>query len=311
MANQSIAFIKGILLSVLMGGLASCETIESFTSSLNTASEGTATSSPEASVASNGAATEVVGQDVTCETPNYLGEITWQNEEARITFGRKPDETNLNEATPVSTLSNSDGSTTYGYQGEFTLYMRAYPDGNCLLQALSSEGTVTVEEFGRTSFANQVSNQTPNPSIAQLSNLPADAANAAELPQPEESASIAAAPNPANVPASVPANVQPEFPQAGVTMSCPGNIKNSVDFTAYFAGEAGFNRVVFRPRDSKIAVVSNLSYHGKNQQGQDTWQGKANEVANIMLVHRSATPPQPGDQVAVDYDGLLGEAICQ
>lgn len=313
-----IGLIRGLLLGVLTFGLASCELLDSLTSTSETSP--TATTSPDAEAGSpqadtNGSTKASIGQNVTCETANYRGEITWDGEEPRITFGRKPNDTNLDAATPVSVLSNADGSTTYGYQGDLTVYIRAYPDGSCLLQALNNQGAITVEEFGRTGFTERVSvqatnsatnpaaNPAANPSIAQLSNTQPSNSPGAEQP-------VAPLSNPANA-AELPESIAPASNQANAAMTCPGTIKNSVDFTAYFAREAGFNRVVFRPRESKIAVVSNLSYNGKNDQGQDTWRGKANEVSDVTLIHLSATVPQPGNQISVDYDGLLGQATCQ
>lgn len=307
MANVSIALFRGLgglLLSGLVGGLISCEALNSLTSEGE--SSPTATASAEASASpSPGSTKAVAGQNVSCNTPNYSGEITWEGEEARMTFGRKPNEMNVNEASPVTILSNTDGSTTYGHQGgEITVYLRAYANGSCLLQALSSQGAVTVEEFGRTGFVDQVSvnqvsvnqvSSSSNPTIAQSPASPASA--------------------PAIVSLSSPANAaeQPieQSKPAGTLLSCVGTIKDSVDFTAYFAPDAGFNRLVFRPRDAKVVAVSALSYSGKNSQGQDTWQGKANEVAEVRLVHLANSVPQRGDQISVDYDGLLGQAVCQ
>ena len=304
-----IVLIKGLLLGALTVGLASCELLDSLTA--NSESSPSATTSSEAGAASpqadsNGSTKASIGQEVTCETANYLGKITWEGEEPQITFGRKPNETTLDAVGPVSILSNADGSTTYGYHQDLTVYMRAYSNGTCLLQALSNQGATTVEEFGRTGFTervSQASDQAAKSSIAQSPNAPTS--NSAAAGQ-----SVASLSNPANA-AELPESIAPAPNQGGVTMTCPGNIKNSVDFTAYFAREAGFNRVVFRPRESKIAVVSNLSYNGKNGQGQDTWRGKANEVSDVTLIHLSAAVPQPGDQVSVDYDGLLGQATCQ
>lgn len=302
MANVSIALIRGLgglLLSVLAGGLVSCEAFNSLTSEGE--SSPTATASAEASASpSPGSTKAVAGQNVSCNTPNYSGEITWEGEEARMTFGRKPNQTNVNEASPVTILSNTDGSTTYGHQGdEITVYLRAYANGSCLLQALSSQGAVTVEEFGRTGFVDQVSvnqvSSTRNPTIAQPPTSPAPAPAIVSLASPANAAE------------------QPieQSKPAGTLLSCVGTIKDSVDFTAYFAPDAGFNRLVFRPRDAKVVAVSALSYSGKNSQGQDTWQGKANEVAEVTLVHLANSIPQRGDQISVDYDGLLGQAVCQ
>jgi hypothetical protein len=236
------------------------------------------------------------GQNIACDAPNYLGEVTWEDEQARMTFGKKPNEFNLRDASPVAILSNDDGSTTYGYPGgEITVYLRAYPNGSCLLQSLSPQGQVTVEETGRTRIDEPVSFGSASDQSLVQSSSPVAPIPVVPLANP-----VSAAEQPL---------AQAQAPD--VSLSCSGTIKDSVDFTAYFVSQAGFNRVIFRPRESKVAVVSALSYGGKNDQGQDTWHGKANEVAKVTLVNLSDSIPQRGAEISVDYDGLAGQAVCQ
>lgn len=322
MFNRPIGLIKILLLSGMAAGLVSCEALKSLRSEI--ASSPADTASSPADAASSGTANDagstkaIVGQTVSCDTPNYTGKITWEGDSPRITFGKKPNQTALNTASPVALLSNADGSTTYGYQGETTVYLRAYGDGRCLLQSLNGNGSVTVEEFGRTSFVNQVSvspgSSSPTSSSPTSSSPVSASPGSNTLTAEQPIASPASPTNPAPaVPLSNPANAaeQPVGQPAGALLSCPGTIKDTVDFTAYFAPEAGFNRVVFRPRESKVVAVSVLSYSGKNGQGQDTWHGKANQVAAVTLVHLATAVPQRGDRISVDYDGLLGQGVCQ
>jgi hypothetical protein len=69
-----------------------------------------------------------------------------------MTFREKPDTTTLDQVTPVAIVSNPDGSTTYGHQQDATTYVRIYPNGSCLVQAIDGQGVATAEEFGRVGF---------------------------------------------------------------------------------------------------------------------------------------------------------------
>ncbi|MBD2092507.1 hypothetical protein H6F67_21905 [Microcoleus sp. FACHB-1515] len=105
---------------------------------------------------------------------------------------------------------------------------------------------------------------------------------------------------------------QPVEPNLGtLSLTCRGTIQNSVDFTAFYTREGGFNRVEFRPRTSTNVLTSNLRYSGKNTRGQGIWRGAVAAAADVVLVHLSDRPVQSGDQVSIGYDGRWGRATCR
>ncbi|MEO0406238.1 MAG: hypothetical protein AAF289_02695 [Cyanobacteria bacterium P01_A01_bin.135] len=90
------------------------------------------------------------GKDVLCSTPSQTGQITWQEGEPRLSMTRKPNQPVLNQASPVAIQRNDDSSVTYGFLQNPTAYIKTFPDGNCMVQILDAQGSVTVEEYGRT-----------------------------------------------------------------------------------------------------------------------------------------------------------------
>lgn len=101
--------------------------------------------------------------------------------------------------------------------------------------------------------------------------------------------------------------------QDNLQMTCTGSIGvNDINFTVFFTREAGFSRVEFRRRSNgQLIAESFLSYDRKNAKGQAIWRGSVNDAANVILVHLSTGPGQPGDQVSVSYDGQWGRGTCR
>lgn len=217
---------------------------------------------------------------ITCETRSYLADITWQQGQGKMTVLRKPSETLLNNGQGVTLTANPDGSTTYAHQGDGIFYARVYPNDTCLVQAVARTGSVTLEESGRVrSSSGGLSAPSPSPTPAISPARP------------------------------LPAPVEPN--QDNLSMQCPGTIQDAVDFTAYFTREAGFSRVELRPRTSNQPLTANLSYAGKNAEGQSIWRGGVAQMADVTLVHMSSAPAKAGDQVSVGYDGRWGRASCR
>lgn len=93
----------------------------------------------------------VQGKDVLCSTPSQTAQVTWQDGEPILSVTRKPNQPVLNQASPVAIQRNDDSSVTYGFLQNPTAYVKTFPDGNCMVQLLDAQGSVTVEEYGRTS----------------------------------------------------------------------------------------------------------------------------------------------------------------
>lgn len=206
-------------------------------------------------------------EQFSCVTPNYFAEISWEQDQPRMSFGRANSAADLRNAS-VAIVGNADGSKTYGSSAEATFYTRVFSDQSCLLQSLDSQQNIIVEEYGRVGAVRQNMNNSA-------------------------------------------ANTTQELNQDNLAMTCFGTIQNSVDFTAYRSGEAGFHRVDLKPQTANATLTASLSYDGKNAQGQGIWRGNVNQMADITLVHLSASPSQKGDEVSVGYDGRWGQATCQ
>lgn len=104
------------------------------------------TAPPEEPQADNN---QVLGSDVTCDSPSHFAKITWHQGLPYMTFALKPDALSLDNAPATATI-NPDVSLTYGVQGESDFFVRIYPNRSCFVQVLDSAGTVTLEENGRT-----------------------------------------------------------------------------------------------------------------------------------------------------------------
>lgn len=231
----------------------------------------------------SGQGAAVPAQPASCETANYFAEIVWEGGQPLMTFTRKPNTSSLNRA-PATRTVNADGSVTFAAGRESTFYARIFPNGTCFLQAVGSNGVVSLEENGRIPGSTQPS---PSP-IPPNQNRP-----------------------PAVVPPGPPTRPPVEEPnQDNLSMTCPGNIQGSVDFTAYFTRESGFSRIDLRPPAGNV-ITANLSYSGKNQEGQSIWRGSVAGMADVTLVHLSTAPARRGDQVSVGYDNRWGRGTCR
>ena len=111
-------------------------------------------------------------------------------------------------------------------------------------------------------------------------------------------------------PTQSPAPIAEEPNHDDLSMTCSGNIQNSVDFTVYYTREAGFSRIDLTPPAGQT-LTSTLSYDGINEDGHGIWRGAVAQMANVVLVHLSTEAPQRGDDVSVGYDGRWGRATCQ
>ncbi|WAL61456.1 hypothetical protein [Thermocoleostomius sinensis] len=153
------ALVQGCLVGLMGGLLVGCEFLNRDLLSQNSTTNAPATDSTETSPGAEtanstpgNASTQTAGKNVACDTPSHFAEVTWQDGGPSMTYVDKPDRTNFSQVTPVAIVSNADGSTTYGYAGDSTTYVRIYPNGSCLVQTIDAQGTVTVEEFGRVGF---------------------------------------------------------------------------------------------------------------------------------------------------------------
>ncbi|HIK57398.1 MAG TPA: hypothetical protein IGS37_19815 [Synechococcales cyanobacterium M55_K2018_004] len=283
-----------------------------------------------------------VGQPTRCETATHFADITWQNNQPRMTFSRKGANPILRDATPVKRTPNPDGSITYGFTGEETFYARIYLDNTCFLQILGSNNTLMFEESGvfqipgRPPAAVQPTPQ-PTPPRAgfnegyqrgyqvgfqtgqthRRNNLgsnaeaayPGSVGSSPEFNQGFRQGFIVGFNNGYQ---SVAENISPQEPnQDKLTMQCSGSIQDRVDFTAYFTRELGFSRIDLRPINPGDTLTTNLSYSGQNDQGQSIWRGSVADMADVTLVHLSSAPAQRGDQISVGYDNSWGRATCQ
>lgn len=242
----------------------------------------TAVNPPPIAPASPDPGAAAIAQPASCETANYFAEIVWEGGQPLMTFTRKPNTASLNRA-PATRTVNTDSSVTFSAGRESTFYARIFPDGTCFLQVVGSNGAVSLEENGRIRGSAPAS---PSP----------------------------ISPGPVNPPV-VPPGPSPRPPvqepnQDSLSMTCPGNIQGSVDFTAYFTRESGFSRIDLRPPAGNV-ITTNLSYNGKNQEGQSIWRGSVAGMADVTLVHLSTAPARRGDQVSVGYDGRWGRGTCR
>lgn len=241
------------------------------------ASQTSATSDANASsplMAGTAQNTGFTGQDLACDASEHFTEIIWQEGQPRMTFAKKPDETTLNEAYPVTIATNADGSRTYGYKTDITVYSRFYLDGSCLIQTLDSQGNSTLEAPGQT---------------AQIG-----AIRGVDIPLEPEASAIA---------------IDPEL--IPLALVCSGTIQDEVDFTIYFERQTGFSRAELRPHTSDSALTATLTRRTKNALGQDIWQGSVSETTDVTVVHLSRSIPKAGDELSVGYGGSWGRAICE
>ncbi len=88
-------------------------------------------------------------QSTRCETAGYVAQISWQGSQPRMTFTRKPSEVLVNNA-PTTVKANPDASTTYSTADPLPTFARVFSDRTCFVQVLGSNGTVSLEENGRT-----------------------------------------------------------------------------------------------------------------------------------------------------------------
>lgn len=281
------------------------------------------------------ALSEAPKDNFVCDSPRYEVQVTWEQGQPRFTFTRKPNEITVNSNRGVAIARNSDGSLTYGYSGEITVYARVFPDNNCVVQAIDAQGNVTVEENGRK---------------IGLGTSPLDPARTRYqrgydkgYQQGFQDGQNAHRYNSGNNPDGFfqqgaqsgdteydrgfregfysgftkgyessenrPPNNEPNTDT--LSMTCTGSIQDDVDFTVYYTREAGFNRVEFRPRRSNALLTSNPTYSGKNSAGQGVWRGGVNGMADAIVVHLSSAAPQPGDEISVSYDGRWGRGRCR
>jgi len=282
---------------------------------------------------------EPAAQDLLCDTPNYLAQVTNPSAQPNLSFGPKPAMNFLSQGMPVSITENPDGSRTYAVHGESITYARFYPDNTCLVQVVAADGSITMEESGQT-----------NPLAIAVST---EAIASSDLEQPDryqqgydlgyrdgyQSGIAARQENRENNPdRAFPVDVasgnesydrgyregfydgfdggydsfiSQEPDQAALSLSCSGTIDNQVDFTAYYTHEVGFNRIDFKPRESSQTLTANLSYDRKNEQNYGVWRGNVAQMADVILIHESTDSPKSGDGIAVSYDNRWGRANCR
>ncbi|MBW4467200.1 MAG: hypothetical protein KME07_17375 [Pegethrix bostrychoides GSE-TBD4-15B] len=134
--------IQMLMLGLMATLATSCDSLT------NLLSDGsTPTDQAPADPAAPGAATSAPRQNASCTTANYFAKVVWQGDQPTMTFGRKPDQTTLNNA-PAVLASNSDGSITYRADGEAATYVRLYPNNSCFVQVVQAENQVVLEETG-------------------------------------------------------------------------------------------------------------------------------------------------------------------
>ncbi|MBF2047338.1 MAG: hypothetical protein IGS54_08240 [Elainella sp. C42_A2020_010] len=87
-------------------------------------------------------------EDYACLTANYFMNITWQQDQAKMTFGRKPTEPIFRDVM-ATVQANPDGSFTYAFTQAALFYTRVYQDRTCLIQVIEPvSNLVTLEEGG-------------------------------------------------------------------------------------------------------------------------------------------------------------------
>lgn len=219
---------------------------------------------------------QVPAQDVTCEGRSHVIRIVWSQGQPLLTFYRKPDDVTINLA-PSTYARNSDGSLTYTYTTATTTTLTVYANNTCFMQVVGSSGAIEVSEEGQL-----VSTE----------------------PSPPES------PSPPGSPSPSPISPLPSPGPVVTSLICRGNIQNRIDFTVDYTQASGFSRVEFRPLTSNTLLRSNLSYAGRNQNGQEVWRGSVNAAADVVVIHLSQASPRSGDLVAVSYDGQWGQGYC-
>lgn len=168
MSRSNYIFLVGLILS-LSSSLLSCSLLRSFQhSSSNTASSPSSpTPSPTAPTTPAPAPTETTipftvltapppqstsltpaREDHACLTANYFMNITWQQDQPKMTFGRKPAEPIFRDM-EAAVQANPDGSFTYAFTKEALFYVRVYPDRTCLIQVVEPvSNRATLEENG-------------------------------------------------------------------------------------------------------------------------------------------------------------------
>lgn len=286
---------------------------------------------------SDTAAVAAPAANMQCDTANHLAKVTTLQGQPRLTFGPKPDANTLTDASPVVVTENDDGSRTYSVATDMITYARFYLDGTCLVQVVAADNTVSVEESGKTSPVDPPVGEVASSSLEQ----PDQYQQGYDLGYKEgfQSGETFRRENHENTPdAAFPADsasgnesydrgyregfydgftggydsfISQEPNQDNLSMSCTGTIEDSVDFTAYYTRESGFNRIDFKPRGSSQTLTANLSYERKNDQKQGVWRGNVAQMADVVLTHLSTETPKLGDEIAVSYDNRFGKANCR
>ena len=96
------------------------------------------------------AAPTATRESYACLTANYFANLNWQQDQPRVSFGRKPQQGLVQQV--ARRTGNPDGSFTYEVAenpDSMLYYMRVYPDRSCLLQVVEkNSGKTNVEESG-------------------------------------------------------------------------------------------------------------------------------------------------------------------
>jgi len=294
---------------------------------------GLSPSNPDASSAENPAL-----QSALCDTPTYRAKVVTEQDQLSLSFAQKPDAATLVNATPVSVTENSDGSRTYGFQGETTTYARFYSDGTCLVQVVAADGTINLEESGTTAPSNAedaesiVSSDLEQPDLYQQGYDQGyrDGYQSGEAFRREKRGNNPGLAFPVDAATGNESQdrgyregfydgfaggydsfISQEPNLDDLSMRCAGSIEDDVDFTVFYTRESGFSRIDFKPRQSSQTLTANLSYAEEDEQNHSIWRGNVAQMADVVLIHLSANAPKPGDEVSVGYDNRWGRANCR
>ncbi|HEY9624739.1 MAG TPA: MliC family protein [Crinalium sp.] len=116
-----------------------------------------ASSSPQATASP--IANQTAQEEIVCRTANYFANLSWAQGQPLLTFGDGRQANLVNNA-PVTVAQTSDGGTIYTTTGNTAASMAVYSNGSCVLQLVSSNGTVNVNQLGQVSTGNIENSET-------------------------------------------------------------------------------------------------------------------------------------------------------
>ncbi len=154
--------VMGILSCLMIGGLGGCalspeeptnlqlSSIAGSESNSQIAQTNTQTSSQKNSQTKTGTRSSrysTPGQTFTCQTQNYFAQITWQETQPYLQFGRGPSD--ISSTATATENQASDGSVSYTSQKDQTITVRFLTSGGCNIRVADLNGSVRINESGQ------------------------------------------------------------------------------------------------------------------------------------------------------------------